>query len=52
MLTANGGSVFTEYIVLLVVVSIPLAAATLALGQPLVRLYQTQAAVLLLPVPY
>ncbi len=48
----EGGSVWAEYVVLLIAVSIPLAAATLALGQPLFRLYQAQAAVLFLPIPY
>jgi hypothetical protein len=44
--------VFAEYVVLLVTVSIGLAAATLSLGPPLFRLYQTQVAVLFLPIPY
>lgn len=49
---ADRGSVFAEYVVLLIAVSIPAAAATLALGPPLLRLYQVQVAVLFLPIPY
>ena len=52
LLASGRGSVFVEYVVLLITVAIPLAAATLALGQPLFRLYQTQVAVLFLPIPY
>ncbi|MFT3928077.1 MAG: hypothetical protein QM778_36450 [Myxococcales bacterium] len=51
-LATERGSVFAEYLVLLVSISLPLAAATLALGPALVRLYRTQVAVLFLPLAY
>lgn len=43
------GSVFAEYAVLLVLVSLACTAAALALGAPLLRLVLAQRAVLLCP---
>jgi hypothetical protein len=48
---STAGSVFAEYVVLLVVVSLGCAAASVALGPPLLKLYLTQRAVLLVPYP-
>jgi hypothetical protein len=45
------GSVFAEYVVLLALVSIGCALASVAVGPPLLRLYLLQRAVLLLPIP-
>jgi hypothetical protein len=45
------GSVFVEYVVLLITVSLGLAAATVAISPLLVELYQAQVAVLFLPIP-
>lgn len=45
------GAVFAEYVTLLVLVSIGCAAATVALGVPLVNLFIFQRALLLLPIP-
>lgn len=45
------GSVFAEYIVVLTAVSLGCAAAAIALGPLLLRLYLVQQAVLLLPIP-
>jgi len=47
----SAGSVFAEYVVLLVLVALGCVAASVALGPPLLRLYLTQRAVLLLPYP-
>lgn len=45
------GAVFAEYVTLLVLVSLGCAAATVALGVPLVNLFIFQRALLLLPIP-
>lgn len=49
---ASRGSVFAEYVVLLVVLSLGCVAASIPLGPPLLRLYLTQRAVLLIPYPF
>jgi Flp pilus assembly pilin Flp len=48
---SEAGSVFAEYVVLLVLVSLGCVAASVALGPPLLKLYLTQRAVLLVPYP-
>jgi len=45
------GTVFAEYVTLLVFISVGCVAATIALGVPLTDLYLFQRAILLLPIP-
>jgi Flp pilus assembly pilin Flp len=45
------GTVFAEYVTILVLVSIGCAAATVALGVPFNNLFVFQRAMLLLPIP-
>ena len=45
------GSVFAEYTVVLAVVALACALATVSLGPMLMRAYRVQRAVLLLPLP-
>lgn len=52
LLRETTGTVFAEYVVLLVLVSLGAATATISLGPLLLALYETQTAVLLLPIPF
>lgn len=45
------GSVFAEYVAILVLVSLGLMFATISLGPPFLEWYRTQRALLLLPIP-
>lgn len=45
------GTVFAEYVTLLVFISVGCVAATIALGVPLTNLFLFQRAILLLPIP-
>lgn len=49
--TSTRGSVLAEYTVTMVVIALPCALLTMALGLPLVHLFLFQQACLLLPIP-
>lgn len=51
LLLSERGTVFAEYVTLLVLVSLGLMFATISLGPPFLEWYRTQRAVLLLPIP-
>ena len=51
LLPNDHGTVFAEYVTLLVLVSLGLMFATIALGPPFLEWYRMQRAVLLLPIP-
>lgn len=51
MLHAERGSVFAEYVILLLMVSLGCFAAAASLGPALLRLFLIQEAVLMLPIP-
>ena len=45
------GAVFVEYLTLTVMIAVGCAAATITLGDPLLRLFRFQQAVILTPIP-
>ena len=51
MLAAQRGTVFVEYLLLIVLVSIPASWAISRLGRPLLRMHQYTALVLSGPLP-
>jgi Flp pilus assembly pilin Flp len=51
LLAAEEGAVFVEYLTITLLVAIVCAAATLTLGDPLLRRYRMQQAVIVMPIP-
>jgi len=51
LLRDESGTVYSEYLVILVAVALGSVVATVALGVPLYNLYLFQQAVILLPLP-
>jgi hypothetical protein len=51
LITDTEGAIFVEYMTLTLMVTVLCAAATLTLGDPLMRLFRFQQAVILTPIP-